>query len=83
KIHGENSHHDTSECIQLRKDFALYYPQFMEYMGHTRGGRGAGRGLGDPYRQQSRLDSGGDWSRGRPPPLPPRAQPGRHPGGRG
>ena len=31
QIHGDNSSHDTSDCIVLRKEFVMLYPEFMEY----------------------------------------------------
>ena len=31
QIHGDNSNHDTSDCIVLRKEFVTLYPEFMEY----------------------------------------------------
>ena len=31
QVHGDNSSHDTSHCIVLRKEFAMLYPEFMEY----------------------------------------------------
>ena len=73
----------------------MLYPKFMEYRRRRQGaaasigGRGSGRGMDDPHRQQPRLDSGASWSRGRPSPPPQRAgsrpggHNGRHPGGRG
>ena len=30
QIHGDNSSHDTSHCIVLRKEFVMLYPEFME-----------------------------------------------------
>ena len=95
QMHGENHTHDTSHCIVLRKEFAMLYPDFMEYRRRRReaaapiGGRGSGRRMDGPYRQQPRLDSGASWSTGRRPPPPQRAgsEPGghngRHSGGRG
>ena len=73
----------------------MLYPEFMEYRRRRLGaeapieGRGFGRGMDDPHRQQPRLDSGASWSTGRRPPPPQRAgsEPGGHnghyPGGRG
>ena len=49
QIHGDNSSHDTSHRIVLRKEFAMLYPEFMEYRrrrlgaGALIGGRGSGR----------------------------------------
>ena len=95
QIHGDNSSHDTSDGVVLRKEFVMLYPEFMEYRRRRLGaaapigGRGSGRGMYYPHRQQPRLDSGASWSRGRPPPPPQRAgsgpggHNGRHPGGRG
>ena len=85
QIHGDNSSHDTSDCIVLRKEFVMHYPEFMEYRRRRLGaaaligGRGSGRGMYYPHRQQPRLDLGASWSRGRPPPPPQRA--GSGPGG--
>ena len=31
QIHGDNSNHDSSDCIVLRKEFVMLYPEFMEY----------------------------------------------------
>ena len=31
QMHRENNTHDTSHCIVLRKEFAMLYPDFMEY----------------------------------------------------
>ena len=62
----------------------MLYPEFMEYRRRRQGaaapngGRGSGRGMDDPHRQQPR-DSGASWSRGRPSPPPQRA--GSGPGG--
>ena len=93
QIHGDNSSHDAFDCIVLRKEFVMLHPEFMEYRRRRLGaaarigGRGSGRGMDDPHRQQPRLDSGASWSRGRPPPPPQRAgsgpggHNGRHPGG--
>ena len=95
QIHGDNSSHDTSDCVVLCKEFVMLYPEFMEYRRRRLeaaapiGGRESGRGMDDPHRQQPLLDSGASCSRGRPPPPPqrPGSRPGghngRHPGGRG
>ena len=67
QIHGDNRSHDTSHCIVLRKEFAMLYPEFMEYRrqrlgaGAPIGGRGSGREMYYPHRQQPRLDSGASW----------------------
>ena len=51
QIHGDNSNHDTSDCIVLRKEFVMLYPEFMEYRRRRQGaaapigGRGSGRGM--------------------------------------
>ena len=94
QMHGENHTHDTSHCIVLRKEFAILYPDFMEYRRRRLeaaapiGGRASGREMYYSHRQQPRLDSGASWSRGRPPPPPQRAGSGpgrwngRHTGGR-
>ena len=94
QIHGDKSSYDTSDSIVLRKEFVMLYPEFMEYRRRRLGaaapigGRGSGRGMYYPHRQQPRLDSGASWSRGRPPPPPQRAgsgpggRNGRYPGGR-
>ena len=85
QMHGENHTHDTSHCIVLRKEFAILYPDFMEYRRRRLeaaapiGGRASGREMYYSHRQQPRLDSGASWSRGRPPPPPQRA--GSGPGG--
>ena len=85
QIHGDNRNYDTSDCIVLREEFVMLYPEFMEYRRRRQGaaapigGRGSGRGMDDPLRQLLRLDSGASWSRGRPTPPPQRA--GSGPGG--
>ena len=67
QIDGDNSNHDTSDCIVLRKEFVMLYTEFMEYRRRRQGaaasigGRGSGRGMDDPHRQQPRLDSGASW----------------------
>ena len=79
QIHGDNSSHDTSHCIVLRKEFVMLYPEFMEYRRRRLeaaapiGGRGSGRKMYYSHRQQPRFDLGASWSRGRPPPPPQRA----------
>ena len=37
QIHGDNSSHDTSHCIVLRKEFAMLYPEFMGVPAPTAG----------------------------------------------
>ena len=67
QIHVDNICHDTSHCIVLRKEFSMLYPEFMEYRrqrlgsGAPIGGRGSGREMYYPHRQQPRLDSGASW----------------------
>ena len=70
----------------------MLYPEFMEYRRRRLGaaapigGRGSGRGMYYPHRQQPRLDTGASWGRGRPPPPPqwagsgPGGHYGRYPG---
>ena len=31
QIHGDNNSHDTSDCVVVRKEFVMLYPEFMEY----------------------------------------------------
>ena len=95
QIHGDNSNHNTSDCIVLLKEFVMLYPEFMGYRRRWLGAaapieeRGSGRGLYYPHRQQPRHASGASWRRGRPPPPPQRAESGpgeqnvRCPGSRG
>ena len=70
QIHGDNSNHDTSDCIVLRKEFVMLYPEFMEYRRRRLGaavaigGRESGRRMYYPHRQKPRLDPGASWSRG-------------------
>ena len=51
QIHGDNSSHDTSDCIVLRKEFVMLNPEFMEYRRRRLGaatpigGRGSARGM--------------------------------------
>ena len=57
QMHGENHTHDTSHCIVLRKEFAILYPDFMEYRRRRLeaaapiGGRASGREMYYSHRQ--------------------------------
>ena len=41
QIHGDNSSHGTSDCIVLRKEFVMLYPEFMEYRRRRQGAAAA------------------------------------------
>ena len=43
QIDGDNSNHETSDCIVLREEFVMLYPEFMEY---RRRRQGAGAPIG-------------------------------------
>ena len=37
QIHRDNSNHDTSDCIVLRKQFVMLFPEFKEYRRRRQG----------------------------------------------
>ena len=41
QIHGDISNHDTSDCVVLRKEFVMLYPEFMEYRRRRQGAAAA------------------------------------------